>query len=103
MQGPTRVIWKESEKHPFQAQSDIIFHPIFFAIFGKKQNLWGETEVLQWVKMVKIGHLLVVWKSPFKDWKFLKNLKVGVIETDLSKFLSYFGKQPIHILKAGDQ
>ena len=39
----------------------------------------------------------------FKGWKSLKNLKVGVLKPILSKFYSYFSKQPVHILKAGDQ
>ena len=47
---------------PFQAQSEIIFHPIFFCDFWKetknKQNLCVEREAMKWVKMVKTGLFL---------------------------------------------
>ena len=51
---------------------------------------------------------LDVWKSPFKGWKSLKNLKVGVFETDFKQVsfrISYyiFVFQPVNILKAGDR
>ena len=50
----------------------------------------------------KLAIWLDAWKSPFKGWKSLKNLKVGVFKTDLSKFHSYFRKQPVYILNAED-
>ena len=33
---------------------------------------------------------LDVWKSPFKGWKSLKNLKVGVFETDFKQVTFIF-------------
>ena len=48
----------------------------------------------------KLAIWLDVCNSLFKGWKSLKKLKVGVFQTDFK--LLYFGKQPIHILKAGD-
>ena len=50
----------------------------------------------------KLAIWLDVCNSLFKGWKSLKNLKVGVFEADFKQVPSYFGKQPIHILKAGD-
>ena len=46
---------------------------------------------------------LDVCNSLFKGWNSQKNLKIGVLKPILSKFQSYFGKQPVHILKAEDQ
>ena len=48
---------------------------------------------------------LAIWLDVclFKGWESLKNLIVVVLKPISSKFLSYYGKQPIHILKAGDQ
>ena len=33
----------------------------------------------------KLAIWLDVWKSPFKGWKILKNLKVGVFETNFKQ------------------
>ena len=49
----------------------------------------------------KSAILLDVCNSLSKGWKSLKNLKVGVIETNFKQVP--IGKQPVHILKAEDQ
>ena len=53
--------------------------------------------------LAKMGHFADVWKSPFKGWKSLKNLKVGVFETDFKQVPIVFRQTPLHVLKAEDQ
>ena len=45
--------------------------------------------VLLIIYLYQLVRFYQIWANPsFKGWKSLKNLKVGVFETDLSKFQS---------------
>ena len=56
---------------------------IIFAILAILAKNWS-----------KLAIWLDVWKSPFKGWKSMKNLKVGVFETDF-KQVSFVFRQTI--------
>ena len=54
-------------------------------------------------KCPKLAIWLDVCNSLFKRWKSLKNVKVGVFETDFKQIPILFRQTPVYILKAEDQ